>query len=91
MILDPRTHGCTWKGISVRLTVTEFSMLQVLASHPGVKSRDALMELVITKAYVKQRTIDSHVKRLRKKFKAIEPKFDIVETVTDVGYRLRDL
>jgi hypothetical protein len=70
--MDPERHACTWKNEPVTLTVTEFLILQALASHPGVvKSRNALMDAAYDdQVYVDERTIDSHVKRLRKKFHA---------------------
>src|SRR5262249_30238667 len=69
LCLDPERHACTWKGNSVTLTVTEFLMLQALASHPGaVKSRNELMEAAYgDRDYANERTIDSHIKRLRRK------------------------
>src|SRR5262249_40342620 len=70
--MDPERHTCTWKNEQVTLTVTEFLILQALASRPGVvKSRNALMDAAYDdQVYVDDRTIDSHFKRLRKKFKA---------------------
>ena len=70
--MDPERHTCTWKNEPVTLTVTEFLILQALASRPGVvKSRNALMDAAYDdQVYVDDRTIDSHIKRLRKKFKA---------------------
>ena len=90
--LDPQRHECTWEGKPVRLTVTEFLILQALAQRPGfVKSRDSLMDAAYDdQVYVDDRTIDSHIKRLRKKFKAVDDSFDAIETLYGVGYRYRE-
>jgi two-component system response regulator ChvI len=90
--LDPQRHDCTWDGKPVRLTVTEFLILQCLAQRPGfVKSRDNLMDAAYDdQVYVDDRTIDSHIKRLRKKFKAVDYDFDAIETLYGVGYRYRE-
>ena len=90
--LDPARHVCTWKDLPVTLTVTEFLLLQTLASRAGhVKSRDALMDAAYDdNVYVDDRTIDSHVKRLRKKFKQVDAEFDAIETLYGVGYRYKD-
>ncbi|HLX44232.1 MAG TPA: response regulator transcription factor [Bryobacteraceae bacterium] len=90
--LDPQRHECTWEGRPVRLTVTEFLILQCLAQRPGfVKSRDNLMDAAYDdQVYVDDRTIDSHIKRLRKKFKAVSDEFDAIETLYGVGYRYRE-
>jgi two-component system response regulator ChvI len=92
LALDPQRHDCTWDGRPVRLTVTEFLILQCLAQRPGfVKSRDNLMDAAYDdQVYVDDRTIDSHIKRLRKKFKAIDDSFDAIETLYGVGYRYRE-
>ena len=90
--LDPARHQCTWKGENVDLTVTEFLLLKSLAMRPGhVKSRDQLMDGAYGEhIYVDDRTIDSHVKRLRKKFKMVDADFAQIETLYGVGYRYRD-
>jgi len=90
--LDPERHLCTWKGQPVTLTVTEFMLLKALAQRPGlVKSRDQLMDLAYGESiYVDDRTIDSHVKRLRKKFKAVDGEFTQIETLYGLGYRYKD-
>jgi len=92
LVLDPIRHECTWKGQSVALTVTEFLILKSLAHRPGhVKNRDQLMDAAYGEhIYVDDRTIDSHIKRLRKKFKAIDNDFAQIETLYGVGYRYRD-
>ena len=92
LALDPQRHECTWEGKPVRLTVTEFLILQALAQRPGfVKSRDSLMDAAYDdQVYVDDRTIDSHIKRLRKKFKAVADDFDAIETLYGVGYRYRE-
>jgi two-component system response regulator ChvI len=90
--LDPLRHECTWQGKPVALTVTEFLILQALAQRPGyVKSRDQLMDAAYDdQIYVDDRTIDSHIKRLRKKFKVVDDDYDAIETLYGVGYRYRD-
>jgi len=90
--MDPERHTCTWDNTPVTLTVTEFLILQALAQRPGVvKSRNALMDAAYDdQVYVDDRTIDSHIKRLRKKFKSVEPEFEMIETLYGVGYRFRE-
>jgi two-component system response regulator ChvI len=92
MTLDPARHLCTWRGQPVELTVTEFLILKSLAQRPGhVKNRDQLMDAAYGEhIYVDDRTIDSHIKRLRKKFKAVDNEFAQIETLYGVGYRYRD-
>lgn len=92
LILDPERHSCAWDGKSVILTVTEFLILQALAQRPGiVKSRDSLMDAAYDdQIYVDDRTIDSHIKRLRKKFKLVDDSFDVIETLYGVGYRFKE-
>lgn len=92
LILDPMRHRVTWGGKDVTLTVTEFLILQTLAQHPGhVKSRDQLMDAAYTDdVYVDDRTIDSHIKRLRKKFRMVDDEFSAIETLYGVGYRYKD-
>jgi two-component system response regulator ChvI len=92
LALDPQRHECTWDGKPVRLTVTEFLILQCLAQRPGfVKSRDNLMDAAYDdQVYVDDRTIDSHIKRLRRKFKQVDDNFDAIETLYGVGYRYRE-
>jgi two-component system response regulator ChvI len=90
--MDPERHACTWRGKPVSLTVTEFLILQALAQRPGVvKSRNALMDVAYDDhVYVDDRTVDSHIKRLRKKFKQVDDSFDMIETLYGVGYRFKD-
>lgn len=87
--IDPIRHICNWDGNDVKLTVTEFLILQALVQHPGhVKSRDQLMDVAYNDdIYVDDRTIDSHIKRLRKKFRKVDDEFDGIETLYGVGYR----
>ncbi|MCP5381084.1 MAG: response regulator transcription factor [Kordiimonadaceae bacterium] len=87
--IDPVRHICDWDGKDVKLTVTEFLILQALVQHPGhVKSRDQLMDVAYNDdIYVDDRTIDSHIKRLRKKFRKVDDTFDGIETLYGVGYR----
>lgn len=92
LVMDQERHTCTWKGEPVTLTVTEFLILHSLAQRPGVvKSRDALMDSAYDEqVYVDDRTIDSHIKRLRKKFKAVDDDFEMIETLYGVGYRFKE-
>ena len=91
LTLDPARHDCLWDGKPVKLTVTEFLLLQSLAQRPGfVKSRDNLMDAAYDdQVYVDDRTIDSHIKRLRKKFNQVDADFDMIETLYGVGYRFK--
>ncbi|WP_026379330.1 response regulator transcription factor [Afifella pfennigii] len=92
LVMDQERHTCTWNGENVTLTVTEFLILFALAQRPGVvKSRNALMDAAYDdQVYVDDRTIDSHIKRLRKKFKAVDDDFNMIETLYGVGYRFRE-
>ena len=89
LMMDQSRHECTWKGEPLNLTVTEFLLLKSLAYRPGlVKNRDQLIDTAYGEnIYVDDRTIDSHIKRLRKKFRAIDPDFSQIETLYGVGYR----
>lgn len=89
--LDLRRYQAHWNGAPLPLTVTEFTLLQALARHPGhVKTRNQLLEEGYPNdAYASDRTIDSHVKRLRKKLTEADPSFDAIETVYGLGYRFR--
>ncbi|MEM8798550.1 MAG: response regulator transcription factor [Pseudomonadota bacterium] len=89
LVMDPERHYVTWGGKEVVLTVTEFLILQALAYRPGyVKSRDQLMDAAYDDdIYVDDRTIDSHIKRLRKKFRQVDEGFTNIETLYGVGYR----
>ena len=92
LVLDPERHVCTWNGGEVQLTVTEFLLLKSLAQRPGhVKTRDQLMDAAYGESiYVDDRTIDSHIKRLRAKFRQTDSGFAQIETLYGVGYRYRD-
>ncbi len=92
LVMDPLRHSVTWKGKNVSLTVTEFLLLQALAQRPGfVKSRDQLMDVAYDdQVYVDDRTIDSHIKRLRKKMRAVDPDFASIETLYGIGYRFTE-
>ena len=92
LVLDPIRHLCTWRGLPVELTVTEFLLLKALAMRPGhVKNRDQLMDAAYGEnIYVDDRTIDSHIKRLRKKLRGVDPEFNHIETLYGVGYRYRE-
>lgn len=90
--MDQTRHQVTWRGTAVNLTVSEFILLLSLAQRPGVvKSRDQLMDAAYSdQVYVDDRTIDSHIKRLRKKFRAHDPEFSSIETLYGVGYRYNE-
>lgn len=92
LMLDPLRHACVWKEKQVVLTVTEFLILHSLAQRPGfVKSRDSLMDAAYDdQVYVDDRTIDSHIKRVRKKFRQVDPEFDSIETLYGVGYKYKE-
>ena len=92
LVLDPIRHLCTWLDHEVTLTVTEFLILEALAQRPGhVKSRDQLMDAAYGEnIYVDDRTIDSHIKRLRKKFRDTDDSFSQIETLYGIGYRYKD-
>jgi two-component system response regulator ChvI len=89
LILDPLRFSTTWKGVPVTLTVTEFMILHALASRPGVvKTRDQLIDGAYPdRVSVTDRTIDSHVKRIRRKLQSADPTFDQLEAVYGAGYR----
>lgn len=91
--LDPEKYRASWKNSVLDLTVTEFMLLKTLSDAPGfVKTREALMELVYPiGTYVSSRTIDTHVKRLRKKIQKTDEEFDEIETVYGLGYRYRQV
>ncbi len=95
--MDPARHRVSWDAAGgspgdVALTVTEFLILEALAARPGfVKSRDQLMDAAYhDDVYVDDRTIDSHIKRLRKKFRVVDPAFKAIETLYGVGYRFNE-
>lgn len=92
LTLDPMRHACKWKDLPVTLTVTEFLILEALAQRPGfVKTRDSLMDAAYDdQIYVDDRTIDSHIKRVRKKFRVVDKEFDAIETLYGVGYKYKD-
>jgi two-component system response regulator ChvI len=92
LTMDPLRHSVSWKGQDVSLTVTEFLLLQALAQRPGfVKSRDQLMDVAYDdQVYVDDRTIDSHIKRLRKKMRTVDNDFSAIETLYGIGYRYNE-
>lgn len=87
--MDPARHRVRWDGKDVSLTVTEFMILEALAHRPDVvKSRNQLMDAAYQDdVYVDDRTIDSHIKRLRRKFRQVDPDFDAIDTLYGAGYR----
>ena len=93
LTMDPLRHAVAWKSRDVTLTVTEFLLLQALAQRPGfVKSRDQLMDVAYDdQVYVDDRTIDSHIKRLRKKMRSVDEDFSAIETLYGIGYRYNDV
>jgi two-component system response regulator ChvI len=92
LTMDPARHRVAWAGHDVTLTVTEFMILEALAQRPGVvKSRNQLMDVAYQDdIYVDDRTIDSHIKRLRRKFRSGDPEFKAIETLYGVGYRFAE-
>ena len=92
LVMDPDRHKVQWDGRDVTLTVTEFLILEALAQRPGVvKTRNQLLDIAYHEdVYVDDRTIDSHIKRIRRKFRAADPEFDAIETLYGVGYRFDD-
>ena len=90
--MDPARHRVTWGDTNVTLTVTEFLILETLAQRPGiVKTRNQLMDAAYQDdIYVDDRTIDSHIKRVRRKFRQVDPEFDAIETLYGAGYRFSD-
>ena len=92
LTMDPLRHAVKWKGNDVSLTVTEFLLLQALAQRPGfVKSRDQLMDAAYDdQVYVDDRTIDSHIKRLRQKMRTADDEFSAIETLYGIGYRYNE-
>lgn len=92
LTLDDERHVCSWKGQHVNLTVTEYLLLKSLAQRPGmVKNRDQLIDMAYGEnIYVDDRTIDSHIKRVRKKFRKVDPEFSQIETLYGVGYKYKE-
>ena len=92
LLMDPARHKVLWGGKDVILTVTEFLILEALAQRPGVvKTRNQLLDVAYQDdVYVDDRTIDSHIKRMRKKFRQVDREFDAIETLYGVGYRYRE-
>ena len=93
LLLDSARHLCKWKRLELNLTVTEFLLLETLAKRPGlVKTRDQLIDAAYGETiYVDDRTIDSHIKRLRRKFKNFDKNFDEIETIYGIGYRYKNI
>ncbi len=93
LVLDDDRHLSSWKGKAVTLTVTEYLLLKALAKRPGiVKNRDQLIDMAYGEnIYVDDRTIDSHIKRIRKKFKQVDSEFDSIETLYGVGYKYKEV
>jgi two-component system response regulator ChvI len=89
LVMDPARHKVLWDERLVSLTVTEFMILEALALRPGVvKTRNQLLDIAYSDdVYVDDRTIDSHIKRIRRKFRAVDPGFDSIDTLYGVGYR----
>ncbi|MFV0622532.1 response regulator [Sphingomonas sp. ac-8] len=92
LAMDPARHRVTWAGGLVTLTVTEFLILETLAQRPGiVKTRNQLMDAAYQDdIYVDDRTIDSHIKRIRRKFRQVDKEFDAIETLYGAGYRFSE-
>ena len=92
LVLDETKHQCLWKTKDIQLTVTEFLLVKALATRPGmVKSRDQLIDAAYGEnIYVDDRTIDSHIKRVRKKFRNLDEEFNAIETLYGIGYRYKE-
>ena len=92
LLLDDSRHLCAWKGTPLNLTVTEYLLVKALAMRPGhVRNRDQLIDMAYGEnIYVDDRTVDSHIKRVRKKFKKVDDSFDRIETLYGVGYRYKE-
>ncbi len=90
--LDETRHQCLWRGTDIQLTVTEFLLVKALGARPGlVKSRDQLIDAAYGEnIYVDDRTIDSHIKRVRKKFRQVDESFNHIETLYGIGYRYKE-
>ena len=91
LLMDPDRHLCSWRDTEIKLTVTEFLILHALAARPGmVKNRDQLMDAAYGESiFLDDRTIDSHIKRLRRKMRAYDPDFDQIETLYGIGYKYK--
>ncbi|MFN4113048.1 MAG: response regulator transcription factor [Sphingomonadaceae bacterium] len=92
LLMDPARHLVTWDGKPVALTVTEFLLLEALATRPGViKSRNQLMDAAYPDdVFVDDRTVDSHIKRMRRKFRSVDPQFSAIDTLYGAGYSFND-
>jgi len=92
LAMDPARHRVKWDGGEVALTVTEFLILEALAQRPGVvKNRNQLMDVAYQDdIYVDDRTIDSHIKRMRRKFRVVDSEFKAIETLYGIGYRFAE-
>ena len=92
LLIDEAKHSCTWKDQPVTLTVTEFLILRSLANHPGhVRSRDQLLDAAFDgENYVSDRTIDSHIKRIRRKFVMLDKTFSNIQTLYGIGYKYNE-
>ncbi|MBO6608900.1 response regulator transcription factor [Altererythrobacter sp.] len=92
LFMDPARHHVTWDEEPVTLTVTEFLILEALAARPGViKSRNQLMDAAYPDdVFVDDRTVDSHIKRMRRKFRQVDPEFGAIETLYGAGYSFTD-
>ncbi|MFN4019634.1 MAG: response regulator [Erythrobacter sp.] len=92
LFMDPARHHVTWGGLPVSLTVTEFLILEALAIRPGViKSRNQLMDAAYPDdVFVDDRTVDSHIKRMRRKFRMVDPQFSAIDTLYGAGYSFTD-
>lgn len=90
--MDPARHHVRWRGKDITLTVTEFLILEALAARPGVvRTRNQLMDVAYQDdVYVDDRTIDSHIKRLRRKFREVDSEFSGIDTLYGAGYRFSD-
>ncbi len=89
LFISPARYIVTWRGKHVTCTAGEMKMMAFLASRPGyIRTRDALLDL-IDDGILEDRSIDARIKRIRRRFRAVDPKFDQIETVYGMGYRWR--
>jgi DNA-binding response OmpR family regulator len=90
LVMDDARHACSWAGTPLTLTVVEFALLSALLAAPGrVFERAQIVSQAYGHGhYITERTVDSHIRRLRKKLAAVGA--DPIETVYGVGYRLRE-
>jgi len=92
LVLDETKQQCIWRGQDIRLTTTELLLMKALAARPGVvKSRNQLLDAIHGEdTCITDRTVDGHIKRIRKKFRAVDDTFDRIQAIYDMGYRYQE-